>query len=72
MQSQHWSTPRGDPTGLGGLLALLWIGFAPTLAAVLAWVRLAEGRSLASIGLTGPAPPKTVLRGLPLGSAQSR
>ncbi len=72
MQSQHWSTPRGDPIGLGGLLALLWIGFAPTLAAVRPWVRLVEARSLASNGLTGAAPPKTVMRGLPLGSAQSR
>ena len=47
--------------------ALLWIGLAPTLAAVLAWVRLVEGRSLASIGLTGPVPLKTVLRGLAVG-----
>ena len=62
MQSQHWSTPRGDPIGLAGLHALLWIGFAPTLAAALAWVRFVEGRSLASIGLTGPAPLKTFLR----------
>ncbi|MBK0010792.1 CPBP family intramembrane metalloprotease [Stenotrophomonas sp. S41] len=67
MQSQHWSTPRGDPIGLAGLHALLWIGLAPTLAAVLAWVRLVGGRSLASIGLTGPAPLKTVLRGLAVG-----
>lgn len=67
MQSQHWSTPGGDPIGLAGLYALLWIGFAPTLAAVLAWVRFVEGRSLASIGLTGPAPLKTFLRGLAVG-----
>ena len=32
MQSQHWSTPGGDPIGLAGLHAMLWIGFAPTLA----------------------------------------
>lgn len=69
MQSQHWSTPRGDPIGLAGLYALLWIGFAPTLAAVLAWVRFVEGRSLASIGLTGPAPLKTFLCGLAVGFA---
>jgi membrane protease YdiL (CAAX protease family) len=67
MQSQHWSTPRGEPIGLAGLHALLWIGFAPTLAAVLAWVRFVEGRSLASIGLTGQAPLKTFLRGLAVG-----
>lgn len=67
MQSQHWSTPRGEPIGLAGLYALLWIGFAPTLAAVLAWVRFVEGRSLASIGLTGPAPLKTFLHGLAVG-----
>ena len=47
MQSQHWSTPRGAPIGLAGVYALLWIGFAPTLAAVLGWVRFVEGRSLA-------------------------
>jgi len=28
MQSQQWSTPGGDPIGLAGLYALLWIGFA--------------------------------------------
>jgi membrane protease YdiL (CAAX protease family) len=67
MQSQQWSTPRGAPIGLAGLHALLWIGFAPTLAAVLAWVRFVEGRSLASIGLTGQAPLKTFLRGLAVG-----
>lgn len=67
MQSQHWSTPSGDPIGLAGLYALLWIGFAPTLVAVLAWERFVEGRSLASIGLTGPAPVKTFLRGLAVG-----
>jgi len=67
MQSQHWSTPRGDPIGLAGVYALLCIGFAPTLAAVLVWVRFVEGRSLASIGLTGPAPLKTFLHGLVVG-----
>lgn len=67
MQSQHWATPRGDPIGLAGLYALLWIGFAPCLAIVLAWVRLVERRSLASIGLTGPAPLKTFLQGLAVG-----
>ena len=41
--------------------------FPPTLAGVLAWVRLVEGRSLASIGLTGPVRLKTVLRGLAVG-----
>ena len=35
MQARHWSTPTGDPIGLAGLHALLWIGFAPTLLAVL-------------------------------------
>lgn len=29
MQSQHWSTPCGDPIGLTGLHAFLWIGFVP-------------------------------------------
>ena len=67
MQSQHWSTPRGDPIGLPGLYALLWIGFAPPLLAVLAWVRFIERRSLASIGLAGSMPWKSFLHGLLVG-----
>ena len=67
MQSRHWSTPSGDPIGLVGLHALLWIGFAPTLLAVLAWVRYVERRPFTSIGLTGTAPLKTFLRGLSIG-----
>lgn len=67
MQSQQWSTPRGDPIGLAGLHALLWIGFVPTLLAVLAWVWCVERRSMASIGLVGPAPLKTFLQGLAIG-----
>lgn len=69
MQARQWSTPSGDPIGLAGVHALLWIGFAPTLLAVLAWVRWVEQRSLASIGLSGPAPLKTFLRGLAIGMA---
>lgn len=67
MQSQRWATPRGEPIGLAGLHALLWIGFVPTLLLVLAWVRLVERRSMASIGLVGPAPIKTFLQGLAIG-----
>lgn len=69
MQARGWSTPGGDPVGLAGLHALLWIGFAPTLLLVLAWVRGVERRSLASIGLTGAAPLETFLRGLAIGFA---
>ena len=69
MQARGWSTPGGDPVGLAGLHALLWIGFAPTLLLLLAWVRGVERRSLASIGLTGAAPLKTFLRGLAIGFA---
>ncbi len=69
MQARGWSTPGGDPVGLAGLHALLWIGFAPTLLLVLAWVCGVERRSLASIGLTGAAPLKTFLRGLAIGFA---
>lgn len=69
MQARGWSTPGGDPVGLAGLQALLWIGFAPTLLLVLAWARWVERRSLASIGLTGAAPLKTFLRGLAIGFA---
>jgi len=67
MQSRQWSTPRGDPIGLAGLHALLWIGFVPTLLLVLAWVRFVERRSMASIGLTAVAPLKTFLQGLAIG-----
>ena len=67
MEARHWSTPRGDPIGLPGLHALLWIGFVPTLLLVLAWVRFVERRSLASIGLVGPAPLKTFSQGLAIG-----
>jgi membrane protease YdiL (CAAX protease family) len=69
MEAQQWSTPRGDPIGMAGLHALLWVGFAPTLLAVLAWVRFVEGRSLASIGLSGPAPMRPFVHGLAVGVA---
>jgi hypothetical protein len=69
MQARRWSAPSGEPIGLAGLHALLWIGFAPTLLLVLAWVRWVERRSLASIGLTGGMPLKTFLRGLAIGFA---
>ena len=67
MQAQHWATPRGDPIGIAGLHALLWLGFAPTLLAVLGWVRWVERRSLASIGLVGTAPTRPFARGLAAG-----
>ena len=67
MVKQQWSTPDGDPVGLVGLHALLWIGFVPTLLLVLAWVRLVERRSMASIGLVGQAPLKTFMQGLVVG-----
>jgi uncharacterized protein len=63
MQSRQWATPRGDPIGLPGLYALLWLGFAPTLLLVFGWVRWVERRSLASIGLGGA----TRMRGFGLG-----
>ena len=69
MQAMQWSTPRGEPIGLAGLHALLWIGFVPTLLLVLAWVRFVERRSMASIGLTAAAPLKTFLQGLAIGMA---
>ena len=67
MQSRQWSTPRGDPIGLAGLYALLWIGFAPTLLAVFAWVSWVERRSLASIGLGGSAPLRRLAFGIGVG-----
>ena len=67
MQARQWSTPSGDPIGLAGIYALLWLGFAPTLLLALAWVLAVERRSLASIGLAGTAPLKTYLYGLLIG-----
>lgn len=69
MQSMHWSTPKGDPIGLPGIYALLWIGFIPTLLAVLAWVRWVERRPLTTIGLVGPTPLTIFLRGVAIGVA---
>lgn len=69
MQSMHWSTPKGDPIGLPGIYALLWIGFIPTLLAVLAWVRLVERRPITTIGLVGPKPLKTFVGGVAIGMA---
>ena len=67
MQAQGWSTPGGEPVGLAGLHALLWLGFAPTLLIVLGWARCVERRSLASIGLVGAAPLRSFLRGAAIG-----
>ena len=69
MQSQQWSTPRGDPIGRSGLYALLWVGFAPTLLAVFGWVLWIERRSLASIGLCGPEPLRRLGAGIGTGIA---
>lgn len=54
---------KGLPVDIGGLLALLTIGFLPLLGIVLLWVRLVERRSLASIGLRGPQPWRAFLHG---------
>lgn len=69
MQARGWSTANGEPVGLAGLHALLWLGFAPPLLAVLAWVRFIERRSLASIGLVGPKPLNLFACGLLIGFA---
>lgn len=69
MQTQGWSTPRGNPIGLPGLYALLWLTFAPTLLAVLVWVRFVERRPLVTIGLVGQQPVRTFLQGVGVGAA---
>ncbi|MDO8297942.1 MAG: type II CAAX endopeptidase family protein [Caulobacter sp.] len=69
MEHYGWQDAHGDPIGLTGFYAFLVIPFAVNGLLVLAWVKLVERRSLASIGLTGPAPAKTLLGGVLVGAA---
>jgi uncharacterized protein len=59
----------GAPIGLQGLLVFLLIPFFLMSLLVLAWTRLVERRSLASIGLGLPGARRSFVRGLVLGLA---
>lgn len=69
MERYGWQDARGEPIGLTGLYAFLTIPFAINGLLILAWVKLVERRPLATIGLTGLAPVKTLLAGLLVGVA---
>lgn len=69
MEHYGWQDTHGDPIGLTGFYAFLTIPFALNGLLILAWVRLVERRSLASIGLTGPPQILTLLGGIAVGAA---
>jgi len=62
---------RGNPTGFPGLCSFLLIEFSATGLVLLAWVRLVERRSLATIGLVEGRRAQTFLTGLAIGLATS-
>lgn len=64
-----WVDARGEPVGLDGWYAFLIIPFALNGLLILAWTLWVERRPLATIGLTGPAPVKTLLGGVLVGAA---
>lgn len=55
---------EGAPVGLVGFYAFLLIPFAFNGLLILAWVWLVERRPLSTVGLTGPAPIKTLFGGV--------
>ena len=59
------------PIGLAGFVAFLLLPFGALALVIVAWVRLVERRSLATIGLTGAAPVRTFLRGHATGLAMA-
>jgi membrane protease YdiL (CAAX protease family) len=63
--------PDAGPIGLAGFVAFLLLPFGSLGLVILAWVRLVERRSLATIGLTGAAPVRTFLRGHAAGLAMA-
>ena len=69
LERYGWVDAHGDPIGLNGFYAFLVIPFALNGLLILAWVKLVERRPLATIGLTGPAPVKTLLGGVLVGAA---
>ncbi|MBX9615158.1 MAG: CPBP family intramembrane metalloprotease [Caulobacteraceae bacterium] len=58
----------GDPIGLTGVYAFLLIPFAALGLLIVAWVRLVERRPLSTVGLTGPAPARTLFGGILIGA----
>lgn len=68
MERFGWQDARGEPIGLTGFYAFLTFPFALNGLLILAWVRLVERRSLASIGLTAP-PAKSYPAGVLVGVA---
>lgn len=69
LERNGWVDAHGDPIGLTGFYAFLVIPFAINGLLILAWVKLVERRPLATIGLTGPAPVRTLLGGVLVGAA---
>ena len=69
LERQGWVDARGEPLGLNGWYAFLVIPFALNGLLILAWTLWVERRPLATIGLTGPAPVKTLLGGVLVGAA---
>lgn len=69
LERNGWVDAHGDPVGLTGWYAFLVIPFALNGLLILAWTLWVERRPLATIGLTGPAPGKTLLGGLLVGAA---
>jgi len=69
LERYGWVDAHGDPIGLAGFYAFLVIPFAINGLLILAWVKLVERRPLTTIGLTGPAPVKTLLGGVLVGAA---
>ncbi|MBX3379890.1 MAG: CPBP family intramembrane metalloprotease [Phycisphaeraceae bacterium] len=56
-----------NPVSPMGLVAFTLVPFGLLLAVLLLWVRFVEGRSLASIGLTGRHKPRVFLKGVVVG-----
>ncbi|MDP1739018.1 MAG: type II CAAX endopeptidase family protein [Caulobacter sp.] len=69
LERQGWVDARGEPLGLNGWYAFLVIPFALNGLLILAWTLWVERRPQATIGLTGPAPVKTLLGGVLVGAA---
>ncbi|HSS50203.1 MAG TPA: type II CAAX endopeptidase family protein [Thermoanaerobaculia bacterium] len=62
---------KGEPVGFAGLCSFLLAEFSAIGLVLLAWVRLVERRSLATIGLVEGRRVRTLLRGLAIGIASS-
>jgi len=62
---------KGEPAGFAGLCSFLLAEFGAIGLVLLAWVRLVERRSLATIGLVGGRGARTLLRGVAIGLASS-